>query len=94
MVDQDGSYSFSKMLALNGKRQFSYVYPNPVVSFAEVKQLEGAVYFRIVNSFGVAVKTIRASSRIDLSLLQGGVYFLLQLDENQKIMESLKFVKR
>lgn len=75
------------------------VWPNPAAGYvyARTSDIEGAAYFSITNMHGtrrLQLPFTSASQRIDVSLLQPGVYVLQVLDKNSTILASTTFLKQ
>jgi len=77
--------------------QTTKIYPNPVSNELRLDlETDSFSKFEIVNSFGVRVlssQLIYNQNRIDVSMLNNGIYFITLISRNNQEIESIKFVK-
>ncbi len=78
MVDNDGSFSYSKIISLHGDKRNNNllsIYPNPVIQFLTIQTTEESDV-QIVNFLGQTVLRSKATQQLDVSALPTGTYFL------------------
>jgi hypothetical protein len=71
------------------------LFPNPVCDdYITIGNIPSqAVRMEIVNADGAMVYSTRPTSKVDLSTLRAGVYFLRLRDEENKVISVSKFIK-
>ena len=69
------------------------LYPNPTTSFLDIVTDFRYDQIKIWNSTGKEVNKAGKQSKIDVSFLQAGLYFLDLINNNSKESKTLKFVK-
>lgn len=97
MVDRDGKMDYSKVIAVsgNGDKKSLSVYPNPVKTeltlLTDGNTAGGTIYDmtgKIVHQFN------DNRSKVNVSDLPNGVYFVRILDKNGWVSEAVRFVKQ
>ena len=71
------------------------IYPNPTKDFLNIKHSEGVSKVEIINMAGVVVKSIDNldQERVDVSMLNSGVYFV-KVASKEKTVTVSKFIKK
>lgn len=92
MVDKDGSFEYSPIIAI--EKSFSAsVYPNPTTSVLNVEVKESLTAkdeWKLTNSLGAVIKVERAggsnSYQFDLTGQPTGVYYLHLIRNSKRVM--------
>lgn len=97
MVDNDGKMTYSKVVAVSaegGKKSFA-VYPNPVKSELNLLTDGNTEGVSIYDMTGRAVLQFKDNrSKVNVSDLPNGVYFVRLMDKNGLASEPVRFVKQ
>lgn len=97
MVDNDGKMTYSKVVAVSaegGKKSFA-VYPNPVKSELNLLTDGNTEGISIYDMTGRAVLQFKDKrSKVNVSDLPNGVYFVRLMDKNGLASEPVRFVKQ
>ena len=100
IVDRDGSYKYSFIIAVNNKQlQTLTLFPNPVNDHPYITHAKAAAG-AVISIYAMDGRTISSTlvskgavqTTIDLSTLAAGVYQLVY--RNGSSVESMKFVKQ
>jgi GEVED domain/Secretion system C-terminal sorting domain len=77
MVDNNGSFEYSKIIALHAGKHNNvlYIFPNPVTEFLTIETTDEGDR-QVVNLLGQTVLRSKATQQIDVSTLPSGTYFL------------------
>jgi hypothetical protein len=81
-------------LAKELKKNELRIYPNPTKKFLNIKHSGGVSKVEIINMAGIVVKTITNldQERVDVSMLNSGVYFV-KVASKEKTISVSKFMK-
>ena len=101
MVDVDGNYTYSKIVAITasancGTGNWPTVSPNPAIDFVTVAGLVKGQHLSLINAGGVLLNLIEATSstqQINISTYASGIY-MLRVEAADGSIRTLKFVKK
>lgn len=87
-LDEDGSFHYSKTIAVHDNRYAVKVYPNPSKGHLKIDAAQRNQAFSIRNAQGTTVMeaSILPAQELDTSGLQNGLYLLSVGDETFKVM--------
>ncbi|MGB0887349.1 MAG: T9SS type A sorting domain-containing protein [Vicingaceae bacterium] len=89
-ITQIVDISATGIIDINKNNQF-ILYPNPANDFIELKTNFNYTSITIVDITGKAIKQVQSQTRIDVSSLSKGIYFIQLIGEENTIVK--KFVK-
>jgi hypothetical protein len=77
MVDNNGSFDYSKIIALHANihKNVLYIFPNPVTQFLTIETTDEGDR-QVVNLLGQTVLRSKATQQLDVSALPSGTYLL------------------
>lgn len=90
-------YSAVKSVTTNCKEAMISLYPNPVQNELSVIGLVEGQTIHVYNSLGQVVKNVKATSgilKLNTQTLAKGSYYITVQDNNNTVIQSLKFVKQ
>lgn len=81
MIDQDGSFSFSKIINIENKKEMELVYPNPADDHIFIENIRGDLRnYKIIDGLGRQHFSLENSrnklEKLNLEKLQNGLYFI------------------
>ena len=97
LVYLDGNSKYSDVLSLSGNcNNLITVFPNPVTNIVTVNGLSGKNQLKLLDAQGIliiAIKTNNQTEKLNITRLPAGSY-LLQIEQNNSLIETIKLVKQ
>jgi len=97
MVDIDGNTKYSPVVSVMGNcDNIITAFPNPATNIITVNGLSGKNQLKLLDAQGkliTAIKTINQTEKLNITELPAGTY-LLQIEQNKRVIETIKLVKQ